>query len=192
MTGIISYDVISKYDLVITIGKTVQYCLVLGQPVYIYDHFGGCGFLDEKNLKSAKEYNFSGREKVNNKTPSQIVDEILTQYNTASSFIIENRPIFKKEFLIDYVAPNIIKTKATRKPILSQPQINSIQTAQRLANSYFGVAAERDILQDKILSLTEEKEKMMTELSNILNSSSWKIGQKIIKPLSSIKKSLFN
>lgn len=41
----ITPEILSQYDVVITIGKTVQYCLVMGVPVYIYDKFGGCGYL---------------------------------------------------------------------------------------------------------------------------------------------------
>ena len=32
-----------KYDLVVSIGKTVVYCFALSVPVYCYDHFGGPG-----------------------------------------------------------------------------------------------------------------------------------------------------
>ncbi len=50
-----------QYDAVITIGKTVQYCLTAGVPVYVYDHFGGPGYLNENNYKESEDANFSGR-----------------------------------------------------------------------------------------------------------------------------------
>lgn len=48
-------------DAVVTIGKTVQYAMRAGCPVYCYDHFGGPGWLDENTVHAAEKSNFSGR-----------------------------------------------------------------------------------------------------------------------------------
>ena len=42
-------------------GKSVQYALVSGVPVFLYDHFGGPGWLTEENFEKAAYHNFSGR-----------------------------------------------------------------------------------------------------------------------------------
>lgn len=42
-------------------GKSVQYALRAGVPVFIYDHFGGPGWLTEENFDRASHFNFSGR-----------------------------------------------------------------------------------------------------------------------------------
>ena len=52
---------IAAYDLIITIGRTVQACFAMGTPVYVYDRFGGPGYISKDNFKQAKENNFSGR-----------------------------------------------------------------------------------------------------------------------------------
>ena len=41
--AITSAELLDHYDCVISIGKTVQYCLVQGIPVFLYDRFGGPG-----------------------------------------------------------------------------------------------------------------------------------------------------
>lgn len=46
---------------VICNGKSVQYALTTGVPVFLYDHFGGPGWLTEDNFEKAAYYNFSGR-----------------------------------------------------------------------------------------------------------------------------------
>lgn len=51
----------AAYDLIITIGRTVQACFAMGTPVYVYDRFGGPGYINEENFELAKENNFSGR-----------------------------------------------------------------------------------------------------------------------------------
>ena len=58
---ITSAALLSGYDCVVTIGKTVQYCLTAGIPVYVYDHFGGPGYLDDANWRTSDRHNFSGR-----------------------------------------------------------------------------------------------------------------------------------
>lgn len=66
-------DLLDRYDCVVTIGKTVQYCLVQGIPVFIYDRFGGPGYLTAENYERAARFNFSGR--MEGSCPS-LVDEI--------------------------------------------------------------------------------------------------------------------
>lgn len=58
---LITPEILSKYDVVITIGRTVQYCLALGIPVFCYDIFGGPGFITLENYEKAEHYNYSGR-----------------------------------------------------------------------------------------------------------------------------------
>lgn len=71
----ITPEVLGKFDAVVTIGKTVQYALVAGIPVYCYDHFGGPGWLNEENIDLAAETNFSGRGSTT-KSASELAREI--------------------------------------------------------------------------------------------------------------------
>src|SRR5664279_2510622 len=63
-------------DAVVSIGKTVQYGIVNGLPVYCYDHFGGSGWLDSDNVTKNADLNFSGRG-FEPKSASDIVDELV-------------------------------------------------------------------------------------------------------------------
>ncbi|MCP1101315.1 hypothetical protein M2454_001050 [Aequitasia blattaphilus] len=58
---LVDASLLKEYDLIITIGKTVQYCMAIGIPVYVYDHFGGPGYLTEDNFEHAEKHVFSGR-----------------------------------------------------------------------------------------------------------------------------------
>lgn len=49
------------YDFVICNGKTVQYAMAAGLPVFLFDSFGGCGWLTRDNFEKASWHNFSGR-----------------------------------------------------------------------------------------------------------------------------------
>lgn len=58
---LVNKEILNMYDLIITIGKTVQYCFALKIPVYVYDRFGGCGYISRDNIQLNRKYNFSGR-----------------------------------------------------------------------------------------------------------------------------------
>lgn len=48
-------------DCVVTIGKTVRYALASKTPVYMYDRFGGDGYVTPENYAINEANNFSGR-----------------------------------------------------------------------------------------------------------------------------------
>ena len=80
---LVTPELLSRYQAVITIGKTVQYALTMGIPVYCYDHFGGPGWLLPENFDEALKYNFSGRCS-SQKDISQIVEELVGCFERAN------------------------------------------------------------------------------------------------------------
>lgn len=79
----ITPSILQNYDVVITIGKTVQYCMALGIPVYEYDHFGGAGYITKQNVSLEEQYNFSGRATRRKLSDTEICEELLSQYSFA-------------------------------------------------------------------------------------------------------------
>lgn len=73
-------QLLSNYDLVITIGKTVQFCFAQGIPVYCYDRFGGPGYITQENIFLASEYNFSGRGFNIVRTSKELEEDIFLNY----------------------------------------------------------------------------------------------------------------
>lgn len=78
----ITPEILGDYDAVITIGKTVQFAMAMGIPVYCYDIWGGPGYLNRDNLDLAAYYNFSGRA-FQKKNQEELAREILGQYQAA-------------------------------------------------------------------------------------------------------------
>lgn len=100
---LIDPDDISAADAVISIGKTVQYSLVGGCPVYCYDHFGGPGWLSASNFELAEKKNFSGRCSGIKKSAEQIVEELLNGYAAAKEFTNSRAPYFHKEYNLEAI-----------------------------------------------------------------------------------------
>ena len=76
-------ELIAEQDAIISIGKTVQYALAANRPVYVYDHFGGPGWLNESNFSKAAEYNFSGRCCSRKITAEILQNEVRNGFETA-------------------------------------------------------------------------------------------------------------
>lgn len=77
---------ITAADLVIAIGKSVPYAIALSRPVYIYDHFGGDGWLNPANFAGNLYHNFSGRPNTRRLEAADLVREIESGYGDAWSF----------------------------------------------------------------------------------------------------------
>lgn len=69
---------LSEYDAVLTIGRTVQYALCLGIPVYCYGRFGGPGYITLENYQACEDMNYSGRERPI--TRVELQENLLTEY----------------------------------------------------------------------------------------------------------------
>ena len=82
----IAPETLVPYDLVISIGKTVNYCLAAGIPVFVYDHFGGPGWLDDDRLGPAEATIFSGKCTPKTRSAPALLAEILTGYGRACAF----------------------------------------------------------------------------------------------------------
>jgi hypothetical protein len=94
-------DIIKKYDCVITIGKTVQYCIAMKTPVFCYDRFGGDGWLNEENLRINMEHNFSGRGSRGRVDASILFREILDGYDKSINEIRKIHFCFKDRLVLE-------------------------------------------------------------------------------------------
>ena len=103
---LLTAQTLARYDAVISIGKTVQYCLVAGMPIYVYGQFGGPGWLTDRNFAKAESRNFSGRG-FRDKTPAEIVDDLLSGHAAARKYAAKRRTKFQAKFSIDQVIPRI-------------------------------------------------------------------------------------
>lgn len=105
----ITPSVLSDYDTVITIGKTVQYSLALGIPVYNYDYMGGSGYINLENIDVEEFYNFSGRSFERKLTSKQLVEEILNGYKASLKDIKQLQEIAKERYLLSKNVDKVIQ-----------------------------------------------------------------------------------
>ena len=113
---LITAQLLQKFDAVITIGRTVQYCLALGIPVYCYDRFGGPGWITESNINLASQFNFSGRCVNTVMLSDEIAQDIINNFPTSSML---------REFYRNYAKTNYNLSTLTSKIMKNLEQVNS-------------------------------------------------------------------
>ncbi|GGE27931.1 glycosyltransferase [Streptococcus himalayensis] len=115
---LISPDLLARYDCVIGIGKNIPYCLVMGKPIYVYDHFAGPGFLTDENFELAEYHNFSGRGfEEQKRTSKEIAKDIVANFSAAKNFQEKNLERFQEQFSLQNIIPLILKTVEQRAEV---------------------------------------------------------------------------
>lgn len=114
----ITPQILSTYDLIITIGKTVQYSLGLGIPIYEYDIFGGCGYITPQNYEPEKFRNFCGLATERKLNTKSIANEILQGYESAVQNIDNLKSLALNDFLLSKLMKNFMDL------VIAAPEIN--------------------------------------------------------------------
>ena len=181
--SLISPDDISNYDLVISIGKTVQYCILSEKPIYIYDTFGGPGYLTKKNYQKVKKANFSGRG-YKKKTAQKIFEEIINGWNNAQLFAKNMPESERNNYRLDYVIEKIIKeTKHRKKSKISRAQELSIFYAQRLARYRFFDAYVSEKRHKTIRVLEAENSQLKQKINGTLFARTKRLVKRVIRKI---------
>lgn len=109
-------ELLEDYDAVVTIGKTVQYCMMSSTPVYVYDKFGGFGYLSASNFKDCAYANFSGRGGVQ-KDGATIAEEILANYEEACEYSDSMHDVWVSHYCMEQVLNRLLSGVRPRSSI---------------------------------------------------------------------------
>lgn len=131
---LIAPDDVWAADAVISIGKTVQYALVAGVPVYCYDHFGGPGWLTDNNFERAEYYNFNGKCCTTKRTPEEIVEDFLLGFNSSQSFTVKKWEYFSDRYNLEKYLTEIL-AKAKTHHVRGEAAICEIEAAATLSKA---------------------------------------------------------
>ncbi|KAB2677847.1 hypothetical protein [Brucella pseudintermedia] len=110
----ITSGIISSYDAVISIGKTVQYSLLCETPVYVYDRFGGPGWLTGSNVAEAEKFNFSGRCCRRELPSVTIANELISGYSEATLAVRMLKQTYSEKYSLRNYLTRIIEHASHR------------------------------------------------------------------------------
>lgn len=121
----ISPELLLGYDAIITIGKTVQYGMALGIPVFEYDRYGGCGWITPKNMDSEALTNFSGRSTHAKRNAETLIRDMTEGYADAASQAASLRDRAVEKFSIISLIIRQIKLVSATPPRDSPPVLSA-------------------------------------------------------------------
>jgi len=145
VSQLVQPDELAKADAIISIGKTVQYALAAGVPVYCYDRFGGPGWLTPENVGLARHNNFSGRG-FTTRSAEVLADELVSGFETAAVHAGELHNTIARDFLLsvaiervmDSLTPHVIRQ-------ISEPDLMEFTLGQEVTNGLANAVAARNM-----------------------------------------------
>jgi O-antigen biosynthesis protein len=96
ISTLVDINLLTSYDAIITIGRTVQHGMALSIPVFCYDRFGGPGWLNPDNYQLSEWFNYSGRCCYEKISSEEIVDRLVNGFIEA-----KNHTRFFKNYAIN-------------------------------------------------------------------------------------------
>lgn len=91
-------SLIARYDVVVSIGRTAQYCLAAQTPFFCYDRFGGPGYISPDNIEKHARYNFSGRSEPIKFDASSLLESIISGYAESLAHLPRLRKIAESKY----------------------------------------------------------------------------------------------
>jgi hypothetical protein len=190
----VTADVLAEFDAVISIGKTVQYALVGGIPVYCYDHFGGPGWIDRANIEHSRWQNFSGRESVT-KPSEDIVREVRDGYPAARVEAALLREDWHRVFSLPERMEDLLGFIAAEPRSIESPTAQQIQAQVNVQDAFASYVREwvrRDadatLLQARLEASQGDVANLTAAIEEIKSSRSYRTGNKIVSILSPLKR----
>ena len=167
---LITPEVLLPYDVVITIGKTVQYCMAMNIPVYCYDHFGGPGYLTNANFEKARHYNFSGRCCKRHIPASELASEIQQGRDSSIETLKHLHSIAAREFNLNTNIQAVLKILSARKSnrVFYDHNLTKDFNKYLVYNKYYTDALLRSDRRMRALSGCRDRLKLMSQqVSNL-------------------------
>ncbi|MBK0417669.1 glycosyltransferase [Leucobacter sp. CSA1] len=178
-------------DAVVTIGKTAQYALCLGIPVYIYDHLGGDGWLGSDDFETACLFNFSGRPTKRRISGAAIAREIIEGYDAARAFsaerIQEHRDRFSLRNHVDALLERLADESTPKHPLSAAhaKRWTAYAKMQRdNTRAIHGAWKANEELQHSAPELQKTVAELTDANAALRRSRSYRLGHALLRPLS--------
>lgn len=186
---LITEEILKRYDAVVTIGKTVQYCMALGIPVYCYDIHGGPGWICESVLTKAAVTNFSGRG-FQKKNYNVIVEEIFGGYEAARKDANILREYIAHECILEKNVKDVLDAVEINKPVVLENIRKDCLVIKRWNRAMIQLYRYNLYREMKIVEINEEKTKSVSVIEKILTSAIKEIRDDYRKSFAVIEESI--
>jgi len=170
MPALLDPATLVAHDCVITIGKTVQYCLVSGTPVYVYDKWGGYGYLNDDIYASAAEWNFAARNG-RKMLADEIASDIIGGFVIASRWQESNRNRFIEEYSLDKALDRVFEQASRNSRTIisafSDEEILAAESAFVFSMRHWELWKHRDDTTEQIKTIRRNYEQSAEQVKQI-------------------------
>ncbi|WP_295144929.1 hypothetical protein [uncultured Reyranella sp.] len=136
-------EMLGAGSAVVSVGKSVQYAVARGIPPYIYDRWGGPGYLTVENFERAASANFSGRCCFRKIDAQQIAEEIVEGFPAACRFLAGLSPGLLRRYRMEPYIDQLLSRIDSAPPNAARLE-TLIQKASWLSRERFMALGIRD------------------------------------------------
>lgn len=184
----IEADDIARAGAVISIGKTVQYALAVGTPVFVYDHFGGPGWLTPENFEGVAFENFSGRGSAGRMSADEIAAQLRDGFEGAGRSARQLHALAATRYVIGGRFRELLRwSEGREQPVdVVDPELITSQQAIQAAIGHYireWIRKRGDAVHNADLAEAwEQREKAaVAHIRQIEQSSSYRLGLKLTR-----------
>jgi hypothetical protein len=153
---------INMHDIVISLGRGCLEAMACARAVFIFDHFGGDGFITKENYEEIRKHNFSGRRYRKQYTPDTMAAE-LRGYHQAMGMV--NREIVENHHDIKSQAEEYLQLYKRAADL--QIDYGSVKVPSRELQFYQNSWRERVQIYNQAVELNQENQKLKEQLAGI-------------------------
>ncbi len=185
---------LSDYDVIISIGKTIYYSLAMGKLSYCYDRFGGYGFVTKENIDKCFKKNFSGRDFGRKMNGEEIYKDIISNYKNANKELKKVKEFAGEKFDFEKNIRDVLKLLNNNNivncddiiekfPMLitkSKLYVESMNCKNNIIrNNREEFYREYENMKIKMIKANKRIQETSKEIESIYSSTSWKVSYPI-------------
>lgn len=183
---------LKKYDVVISVGKTIFYALAIGIPCYTYDEVCTEGYITVNNYQKNFNHNMAYNLEYNKKTGEEIFKEIISEYKTTCSQTKVLKEYARRDFYFDDLMERFLETLDKysdmnyeilykKYPILeytSRTYVEEVFFLKKEVMRWYNKSLELgDLYQEEIkktVNALSQYEQATNNFNQVINSKGWK------------------
>lgn len=190
---LVTPELLKKYDVIVSVGKTIFYALAIGIPSYTYDEVCTEGYITIENYKKNFDNNMAYNLEYNKKTGEEIFKEITSEYKTTCSQTKVLKKYARRDFYFDDLMERFLETLDKysdmnyeilykKYPILgytSRTYVEEVYFLKKEVMRWYNKSLELgDLYQQEIkktMNALNQYEQATNNFNQVINSKGWKV-----------------
>lgn len=192
---LVTPELLKKYDLIISVGKTIFYGLAMGIPCYSYDETSSIGYINCMNYKDNLDDNFASSNCFSPKTPIDLLHDIEQGYKVAFKDSLQLKKRAQTDFSFEAIMDKFVKKLETLPKMNLEAIYKKYPLSQELSKvyvdevSFYRADVKRWYNESiKLGNMLRESQRVNSDLKKdiekIYDSKTW-------KAISHVKKTLY-